>query len=128
ERVEDVDVGRGIQEDLVFVLTVEIDKDRGQIAERGTGSECAVDEGAASALRGDLPPQDDLLTIGLVENRLDDGGVLPRPDEVRRGPAAQQETDGTVQNGLPCPGLSGQDVQARLELQLEVVDHGEIAD
>ena len=61
ERVEQVEVGGRVEQDLMLVLAVQVDQDARQIAERGAGGQRAVDEGAAAALRRDLAPEDDFL-------------------------------------------------------------------
>ena len=78
ERVEEVDVGGRVEQDLVLVLAVQVDEDARQLAERGAGREGTVDEGAAAALRGDLPPQDDFLAVRPVEDGLDGRRVFTR--------------------------------------------------
>ena len=112
----------------MLVLAVQIDQDAGQLAERRAGGERAVDEGAAAALRRDLAPQDHFPAVRRVEDGLDRRRVLPGPDEVGRGAAADQQPDGADEDGLAGAGLAGQDVQAGLELELEAVDDGQIAD
>ena len=54
--------------------------------------------------------------------------VLAGAHEVARGPAAEQETHGLDQDGFTRAGFAGEDVQARLELDLGRVDDREPLD
>ena len=66
--------------------------------------------------------------VGRLEDRLDGRGVLAGADEVGGGAAADEQADRADQDGLAGAGFAGQDVQARLELELEPVDDGQVAD
>ena len=68
------------------------------------------------------------LPSGGLEDRLDRRGLLAGADEVGGGAAADEQPDGADEDRLARPGFAGQDVQARLELELEPVDDGEVAD
>ena len=127
EGVEQVEVRRGIEQQLMLVLPVQIHQTRGGIAERRRGRERAVQERSApAALRRQLPADDQLAAVGLFEDRFDRGLVLTRPNELGRGPAADQQADRPHQDGFAGPGLARQHVQPRLELQFETFDDGEI--
>ena len=65
---------------------------------------------------------------GILENGLDCRLILTGPHELRRGPPPDQQADRPHQNGFPGAGFPGEHVQAGLELQLEPVDDGKIAD
>ena len=54
--------------------------------------------------------------------------VFARPDHVGGGAAAEQQPDGLDENRLPCPGLAGQDIEARPEFHFGGVNHGEMGD
>ena len=64
----------------------------------------------------------------VLEDGFDRRLLLPRPDEIGRGPAADEQPDGADEDRLARAGLAGEDVQARLELELETIDDGQIAD
>ena len=63
--VEEVEMGLGIGKDLVLVLTVELDQPLGEVPERAGGGQRAIDERAASPLRGDLASDDDFATLAI---------------------------------------------------------------
>ena len=71
---------------------------------------------------------DDFGAVRPIEDRLDRGGVFAGADQVSRGAAADQQADRADQDGLAGAGLAGEDVEARLELELEAIDDGQIAD
>ena len=83
ESVEDVQVRGGIEEDLMFVLSVELDQATREILQRARRDQLAVDEGATPALRGDFPAHDHLFPAA-VENGFDGRRVLARSHEVGR--------------------------------------------
>ena len=61
-----------------------------------------------------------------LEDRLDRGGVLAGADEVAGGAPAEQQADGLDEDRLAGAGLAGQDVEARVELDLDRVDDREV--
>ena len=63
----------------------------------------------------------------VVEDGFQRGSVLAGPDEVGRRPPADQQADGADDDGLAGAGLAGEDVQPGLELQLELIDHCQVA-
>ena len=78
-------------------------------------------------MSGDFAAHQELL-VALLEDRLDGGGVLPGSHQVARGAAAEQQADGFDQDRFAGAGLAGEDVQAGLELDVDGVDDGQIAD
>src|SRR4029453_13922490 len=97
-----------------------------QIAQRGRRGERAVDERAAAALRGDLPAHEHSLPPRF-ENGLDGGGDLPRPHEVAGRTTTQKQADRADEHGLARAGFAGQYIEARPELDLDRIDHRELA-
>src|SRR5688572_12520531 len=112
----------------MLVLAVHLDELVRQLAERARGGERAVDERSAAALVRDLPSHDRLAAVGALEDCLDGGLRFARADEIRRGAGAEQETHGLDEDGLAGPRLPRQDVEARLELDLDGLNHREAAD
>jgi hypothetical protein len=110
------------------VLSVQIHEPAAEIPERGTRHERAVDEGPAPALRRNLASNDQFAAIGCLEGRLNRGTFFARPDKISGGTAAHEESHGSYEDGLPRSRLACEDVQARLEFKLEVVDNGEVPD
>jgi hypothetical protein len=51
-----------------------------------------------------------------------------RTNEVGGGSRAEQEPDGFHEDRLSCPGLAGENVEAWLELDLNRLNHSEVAD
>src|SRR5690606_5406577 len=94
EGVDRFEMRCGIEKPLVFVLPVQVDEGPASLAQRRARDERSIDEGAASSLRGDLPPDDQLFAVGRVENSFDDGLIFARPDEIGRGAAADDQPDG----------------------------------
>ena len=100
-----------IGEHLMFVLAVELDQPLGQLAERGRCCQRAIDERAASALRGDLATYDDLATLAL-ELRFDFCHLGTGSHQIARGASTKQEPDRLDEDRLAGPGLAGQHVEA----------------
>jgi hypothetical protein len=80
----------GIEQHLVFVLTVQIDERAGGVAQRRGRDERAVHEGAASALRRHFAANDHVSAVGLLEDRLHGRGLFSRADEIRAGASADE--------------------------------------
>jgi hypothetical protein len=118
-----------IQQNLMFVLSVQIDEWRSQLAQRARRGERAVDEcPTASALRRDLTPDDQLRFIVPLEYPFDDGSLLPGSYEIARGAAPGDQPHGADKDRFSGAGFAGQDRETWLELELELIDNGEIAD
>ena len=101
ERIEQVEVRRGIEEHLVLVLAVKIDELGGGIPERGGGDEGSVHEGAApAALRRDVPP-DHQLSAGQDPRKPprlppDPRPSAPAPPRPARQPAGRPPRPGWI--------------------------------
>ena len=120
---------RRIEQHLVLVLAMEIHQVRGQLAQRRRRHQGAVEEGAApAALDRDVAADHQLGAGGVLEDGFDRRLLLPRPHEIRRRPAPDEQPDGAHEDRLARAGLAGEHVQARLELDLETIDDGQIAD
>ena len=91
-RIEQREVLRGIEKLLMFVLAVQLNEAIRQILECGGGGECAGDEGARAALRGDLAPHDqlDFAAVLRFENGFDGGDVFAGANQVWGRASAEQ--------------------------------------
>src|SRR2546426_10736528 len=67
-------------------------------------------------------------TVGQIERALDHGLLRAGPHHIRRGALPEQQREGVDEHGLPRAGLAGQDVEAGLEGERHVRDHGKVAD
>jgi hypothetical protein len=106
---------------------MQLDESRGEITERRRRGEGAVDKRPASALSRDVAADHELTTLGGLEDRLDCRLTLAGTDEILGRAGAQQQSDGLDKNGFARPGLTRQDVEAGLELDLNGLDDGEVA-
>src|SRR5262245_65732813 len=120
-------MGQGIEQRLVFVLAVQLDQLCGEFAKRRGGRERPTDERSASALARQLAPDNGFLAI-VLENRLDDRVRFAGAYQIGRRPRPEQQADCLHDDGLSCPRLAGEDVEARLELDFNSLDHRKIAD
>jgi hypothetical protein len=134
-------VRRWIEETLGVVLAVHRGHERGDRLQDGERNERAID-GRLSLARGvNLAADDDLVALrgqavflqeflerGAVGQRLDDGALFARPDEVGRGPLAQDEPECVYQDGLAGAGFPRQERQARAELDLQGGNERDIVD
>ena len=111
----------------MLVLPVQLDQTPGQILERASGRQRAVDEGAAPSLGRDLAADQQLFPAA-VENRFNGSRVLPRPHEVARRPPSEQQADGFHQDRLAGAGFTRQDIQPGVEVNLHRVDDGKVPD
>ena len=116
-----------IEQRLVFVLSVQIEQARAEIAQRRRGRQRVVDERAAAALSGHLAAHDRLAAVRTLEDGLHRRERLARAHQVGAGAAADQQVDRFDEDGLSGAGFAGEDVQARLELDFEMVDDRQMA-
>ena len=120
-------MGCRIEQRLVFVLAVQLNQPIGELFERASRDERAVDEGATAPLRRDLSPDEQLFPTTL-EDRLDRRRVLTGPHEIARRPSAEEQPDGLHKNRFSGSRLSGQDIQPGVEFHFDRIDHGEAFD
>jgi len=117
-----------IEQDLVLVLTVEIDERARGLTERRARDQCAVDEGPAAPLRRHFAADDHFPAVGFFEHRLDGRGLLTGPHELGACAPADEQADRAHEDGFARAGLAGQDVEAGREFELESIDDGEVGD
>ncbi len=141
EVVEQIHVGRGVEQALRLVLAVNHGQAGGEVAQKAHGDERAVHGGAALAARLELAANDHLVSVRAqpalfeqggrafhLEHGLDGGALFARPDQLRRGPVAQEQTEGVDQDRLSGPGFARQERQAGAELDLERRNEGDVVD
>src|SRR5262249_48738527 len=121
ECVDDTKVGRGIQQRLVLVLSVQLDQAVGQFLERAGCGERTVHKRATSPLCGDLPPDEEVLASAL-EDRFYRRCVLACANEIAGGATTEQQPDSLDENRLSRTGFACQDVQAGVEFHLDRID------
>jgi hypothetical protein len=132
ETIKEVHMASGMQQLLVFMLTMKIDKQVAEISDPADRCRFAVDRGARSPPSGYFPCYDDFgrtglgeiqvlhsepeTTAGQIKRGLNAAGVRALPDDVIRHPLTQHKTQGTHDYGLPCARLSGENVETGQEL------------
>src|SRR5262245_45870247 len=112
-----------IEQRLVFVLSVKFDESVSQLTKATCGRECAIDERAASSLARDFAANNCLVAVGTLNDSLDGGLDFAGSDEVCGGSRPEKEADSLDEDGLARSGLTREDVEARLELDLDRLDH-----
>ncbi|MNT47886.1 hypothetical protein D3C72_1846360 [compost metagenome] len=137
----------GAQQQLVGVLSVDVDQlvpHFAQLCQRGRG---AVDKSLAAAAGIDRTPQQHRAgaIVGIVgielalgqpgverrvgrEGGADAGAGRAFAHDAGVGPLAQHQGQGVDQDRLAGAGLAGEDGEARGEIQVERIDDDEIAD
>ena len=154
--VEQMHVRTGPQQSQMLALPVNVDQQRGHLAQKLTRDRAPVDAADAAAVAAHLAAEDKRLRrvrvvqpLGLHERQrgrnsrfagvvgrrrgcqpeggLDLGPVRARPHHLRGRPVAQQQPDGVDDDRLARAGLSGQDIQSAVKTQLQPVDDGEVA-
>ena len=126
----------------LFALAVDAEQVRTDLAEQAQGRRLIVDEDPVAALAPDLTPHDQLVALGLEpgggerrapvapggpENAGDDQTVGAGADEIGGGASAGQQGQRVDDDRFARPGLAGEHVEARPELDLGAGQHREIA-
>jgi hypothetical protein len=132
--VHEIEVRLGIEQALRLVLAVDVRDERRELAQHAHGHERAVDGGAPLSRGLHLPPHHDLVVlrgesvalerrprIAALDERLHDGDVFARANEVGRCSRTEEQAQRVDQDGLSRSGLAGQERQARPQLQLDAV-------
>ena len=118
-----------IEQRLVLVLPMQLDQRRCLIVECRRRHERVVDERPAAPLRVDVTPDDQCLAglhVGHVKLRLDVCLCLARTDQIGGRAAAHQQPDSLDEHRLAGASFAREDVQARLEFNLDRIDDGEV--
>ena len=135
EPVEERRLGHRRQQALGLMLTVDLDEVFAERGQRGRRGQLAGDARRALALGRDGPGQDDLAVLGPVVRVV--GSIEPGLDPGSLGSVAHQRGSGTRpererepggHHGLAGTGLSGEDVQAGVQRQVEIVDDAQPRD
>jgi hypothetical protein len=127
EVVNDVQMRGRIEQGVVFVLSVKFDEASREVLQGAGGRQFPVDVRPAPPLGGDLATNEQFFAARL-EDGLDRRDLFAGTNEVAGRASAQQEPDGLDQDGLACPGLARQNIEAGLEFNLRRVDHGQAFD
>jgi hypothetical protein len=117
-----------IEQRLMLMLPVQFNQAVRQFAKSAGSGEGAVDVRAASSLARDFAAHDGLVAVGVFEDGLDGGQDFSGSNQVCRCASAEQKADGLDENRLSRSGLTREDVEARLELDLDRLDHCKVAD
>ena len=137
EPIQEGRLGRRGQQPGALVLPVHLDEVRRELGQRGHRRELPADPRRAPALRRHRPREHQLAVLGparpngslrRVEDRLDARRARPRPDQRDGGPPAERERQPDRHHRLAGPGLAGQHVETRMELEVELLDDPEAAD
>src|SRR5712692_6010188 len=75
-----------------------------------------------------LPPTVCRLAVSHLEHRLDRGPVGAGTEPLRTRASAEHGIDRVNQDGLAGAGLTGEDIETRSELQLDLLEEGKVAD
>src|SRR6516162_2272676 len=71
KRIDQSELTGVIEEGLLLVLTVDVQKQRRQFAQRGNGARLIVNVNAVSLVGRDFAPDDDLVSIGIETELLE---------------------------------------------------------
>ena len=131
------------QQAVVFVLAMQIHQHLAQFAQQAGGRGLTVDKGAGRAIGADdaaddaflgavqfVFPQPALGLAGLagVESHADFRLLRTVADHAAVGPVPQRQPQGIEQDRLARPGFPGEHRHARLKLEIELLDDGEVPD
>ena len=145
ERIEDGALRFLIEQRLRFMLPVQAHERTTDFGEYRGGSRCAVDPRARAPARDDLAAQDEsrrvvhihaarieqrdqIIVARRIENSFYRCLLRTGADEICRPPLTEQEAERADDDGFPCAGFTGENVEARRERQGERVDDREIPD
>ena len=127
-----------VQQLLSVVLAVDVQQLTPQLPQLGHGHQPPVHPADIPAVPLDLPLEEQLLPrrdpVFLQpaqpghagEHRVDQGRLRPGADQLPAGPLPQHRTDGVNDDGLARSGLTGQSVEARIELDIGPLDDRDI--
>jgi hypothetical protein len=133
-----------IKERLVIVLSMKVNQGSGQFEQAADGYGETIDETAASAIRDDLPADDEFALLGIdahgvqkrqtpvmglqLENSLDKTPFLAGPYHFRARPHSENQTQGADEDGFARAGFACNDVQPGTEFDFNFVDQRVVDD
>ena len=116
-----------VEQELLIVLAVDLDKRPGDLGQASDADRLVVDPGARAAGEADLAGADER-TVGPLEPGRDPGRLGAMADQAAVGPGTEGQAEGVDQEALAGPGLTGDHVQAVAEGEIELVDQGQVRD
>lgn len=146
EGVEDVELACGLEQGLVVMGPVEVHEALAKGGQRGEGGGRAVDELSVDAVGGDGASDDEGpglagveagrredvihggLATGGMEDGLDGAQVGACPDRSAVGTLADDELDGSQDDGLARAGFAGEHIEAWMQFQGQVGYQGKVSD
>jgi hypothetical protein len=142
-RIDQLALRRAPHQRLKFVLTVDVHQQLAELAQSLQRHHLAIDERARTAIAPGDPAQD-AFTVALdlvrrqpgkggfvaanIESRAHLGALAAVTHDIRRGAATARQRQGIDDDGLARTGFAGERNESRAELELELVDDGEVAD
>ena len=128
------------QQGLLLVLAMDVSEVGSQLPEFRQSGRRAVDIGAALARSENMPLEDQLIVLAIAaaifrrqlrgharstfETPADTRLAGSRAYDIRAGARTEQQCQGINDDGLAAAGLTGQEVEARVEFDSELVHHG----
>ena len=133
-----------VQQANGFVLAVNLDQGRADLAQGRDPGRLVVDIGAAAAVGAQYPSQDQILARLNLKAAISDQGQQIRivgcgedgggdrlframPDQAGIAPPAQRQAQRVQNDRLAGPGLAGQHGQAALDVEIERIHQDDIA-
>ena len=140
--VQDVNVAQGVKKILVFMLAVDINELLAELFEHVQGDRAAIqigpgfpgaldeapDEQSIRFLRGEAVQDFRGLCSLELEESFHRGLFLAGSNHFRGSSTPQEEVDGIDQDGFSGAGFPGQDVEARPEFNVQLIDDRKVLD
>jgi hypothetical protein len=128
-----------IKQRLLFVLAVDVQQERRELAQNRDRRRLIVDVNPISLVRRDFTADDDFVRFGVkseplkfsaqieLEVRFNDRPAFAGADHFRRGLGSRKQAERVDDDGFSGSGLAGKEVKAFFEMKFQMIDESEIS-
>src|SRR5262249_9807387 len=134
KRIDQSELSGVIEEGLLLMLTVNVQKQGRQFAQRGNSARLIVDVNAVSLVRRDFATDDDFISLGIqaelvefalnipIENRFDNRAGLSGPHHFGRSLGTRKQAESVHDHGFSGACLTRKEIETVAEVKFDLID------
>jgi len=137
--IDENKLARVVQKRLLFVLSMDVQEQRGKIAQSRHCARLVIDEDTISFVRRDLPANDQFALLGIqtelfefraqigLKNCFDNGSAFAGAHHLRRSFRAGKQAQSINDNGFSGSRFARKKIEAVLEMKFKVINESKIS-
>ena len=128
-----------IEEGLLLMLAMDVEKQRRQLTQCRNGAGLVIDVDAIPFVGRDLAADNDVAAFRIqsksievgadvgFKNGFDDGAAFAGADHLAESFRTGKQSERVNDDGFSCAGLAGQEIETFFEVKLELIDQSKIS-